>query len=90
MEKARGERAEEVRENSTRDSGQASRDRALLAPTGVRADQFKKKGTGTYWKVKGLEKNMKESTMVMAFLPVVTAEEKQQNKLAKKKKSQQA
>lgn len=35
----------------------------------------KSKGDRTYWKVKGFAKNMKESTIVMAFLPVVTAKE---------------
>lgn len=75
--------AVEVWESRTKASGQGSRDRAPLAPSegltethfgaGVRADQSLK-GAGTYWKVKGLEKNMKESTIVMAFLPVVTAE----------------
>lgn len=35
----------------------------------------KSKGASTYWKVKGFAKNMKESTIVMAFLPVVTAKE---------------
>lgn len=35
----------------------------------------KSKGDNTYWKVKGFVKNMKESTIVMAFLPVVTAKE---------------
>lgn len=80
----------EVWESRTKASGQGSRDRAPLAPSegltethfgaGVRADQSLK-GAGTYWKVKGLEKNMKESTIVMAFLPVVTAHKKhQQNK----------
>lgn len=44
---------------------------------------LKSKGDGTYWKVKGLAKNMKESTMVIAFLPVVTANEnnKQESKV---------
>lgn len=44
---------------------------------------LKSKGGGTYWKVKGLAKNMKESTMVIAFLPVVTANEnnKQESKV---------
>lgn len=59
---------------------------------GVRADQGLK-GAGTYWKVKGLEKNMKESTIVMAFLPVVTAERartKNTNRTNEKTKSQQA
>lgn len=36
---------------------------------------LKSKGDSTYWKVKGFAKNMKESTMVIAFLPVVTANE---------------
>lgn len=82
--------AVEVWESRTKASGQGSRDRAPLAVNegltethfgaGVRADQSLK-GAGTYWKVKGLEKNMKESTIVMAFLPVVTAHKKhQQNK----------
>lgn len=29
----------------------------------------------TYWNVNGFAKNKKESTIVIAFLPVVTAEE---------------
>lgn len=36
----------------------------------------KSKGASTYWKVKGFAKNMKESTIVMAFLPVVTEKSK--------------
>lgn len=57
----------------------------LLVPAEVHGGQIKQginwlrsKGDGTYWKVKGFAKNMKESTMVIAFLPVVTA--KQYNK----------
>lgn len=33
------------------------------------------KTINTYWNVNGFAKNKKESTMVIAFLPVVTAEE---------------
>lgn len=36
--------------------------------------------------MKGFEKNMKESTIVMAFLPVVTAKERNQKKINKKQK----
>lgn len=44
----------------------------------------KLKGGGTYWKVKGFEKNMKESTIVMAFLPVVTAKERNKKQIRNK------
>lgn len=35
------------------------------------------KTINTHWNVNGFAKNRKESTMVIAFLPVVTAEEKE-------------
>lgn len=34
----------------------------------------------TYWKVKGFEKNRNDSTIVMAFLPVVTGERKKRER----------